>query len=103
MTSERRRTAVAAVEAKAGEARIYSRGTASRESAAPPLAPALLAAVGRADWFDVKELIDAATHHPPPSRSGPPRSWPATIAVSLDRFYGSSVTRVLMAAPPRPW
>ncbi len=92
---------MAAVEAKAGEARIYSRGTASRESAAPPLAPALLAAVGRADWFDVKELIDAATQQPPPSRSGPPRSWPATIAVSLHRFYGSSVTRVLMAAPPR--
>jgi hypothetical protein len=97
--SRRTRATVAATEAsrtKPGEARIYSRGTASRESAAPPVPGKVLAAAGGAVWLDARELIDAAIEPPHP---GPRRRWPETIAVNLDRFYGSSVTRVLMAAP----
>src|ERR1700730_7574526 len=81
---------------KPGDAPIYSRGTASRESAAPPVPGEVLAAVGGAVWLDAGQLIDAAIE---PPHSGPRRRRPETSAVNLDRFYGSSVTRVLMAAP----
>jgi hypothetical protein len=95
----RRTRATVAAEAKRAEARIYSRGKASRESAAPPVLPAeVLAVVGPAEWVDPRELIDAAIEHPHP---GPRRRWPESIAVNLDRFYGASVTRLLMAAPSR--
>jgi hypothetical protein len=94
--SKRTRAAVAAAEARAGEARIYSRGRASRESATPGLPPEVLAVVGGTGWLDAAELIEAVTEPPHP---GPRRHWPETIAVNLGRFYTSSVTRVLMAAP----
>jgi hypothetical protein len=45
---------------------------------------------------DPRALIDAAIEQPQP---GPRRRWPERIAVNLDRFYGTSVTRVLMASP----
>jgi hypothetical protein len=98
--SRRTRATVAAAEAsrfKGTEARIYSRGKASRESAAAPVLPAeVLAVVGPAEWVDPRALIDAAIEQRHP---GPRRRWPERIAVNLDRFYGTSVTRVLMAAP----
>ena len=94
--SKRTRATVAAVEAKGGEARIYSRGSASRESAVPELPPEVISAAGEAVWLEPREMIEAATEQPHP---GSRRRWPDTIAVNLDRFYGSSVTRVLMAAP----
>jgi hypothetical protein len=97
--SKRTRATVAAAEAsrvKAGDARIYSRGKASGESAAPSVPDEVLAAVGGAEWLDASDLIDGAIEPPHP---GPRRRWPETIAVNLDRFYGTSVSRVLMAAP----
>src|SRR5262249_22155934 len=47
-------------------------------------------------WVEAGELIDAATE---PPRPFPRRRSPESLAVNLDRFYGASVTRVLMAAP----
>ena len=94
--SKRTAATVAAAGAKRVEARIYSRGGASRESPAPALPAEILAVVGPAEWVDAADLIEAAIQ--PPHR-GPRRRWPGAIAVNLDRFYGSSVLRVLMAAP----
>jgi len=100
--SRRTRATVAAGEAsrvKGTEARIYSRGKASSESAAAPVLPGeVLAVVGPAEWVDPRALIDAAIEQPHP---GPRRRWPESVAVNLDRFYGASVTRLLMAAPSR--
>jgi hypothetical protein len=93
--SKRTRAAVAAG-AKRPDARIYSRGGASRESPAPALPAEILAAVGPADWVDAAEVIEAAIE---PPRYGPRRRWPNGLAVDLGRFYGSSALRVMMAAP----
>ena len=95
--SKRTRAAVAAVEAKAGEARIYSRGNSSRESAVPALPEGVLSAVGEAVWVDPREVIQAVTD---PPTSGSRRRWVDTIAVNLGQFYGSSITQLLMAAAP---
>ena len=94
--SKRTRATVAAPGARRADARIYSRGGASRESPAPELPAEILAAVGPADWVDAVDLIEAATRLP---HHGPRRRWPDAMAVDLGRFYGSSALRVLMAAP----
>ncbi|HWD71779.1 MAG TPA: bis-aminopropyl spermidine synthase family protein, partial [Actinomycetota bacterium] len=95
--SKRTRPTVAAAGAKPADARIYSRGGASRESPAPALPAEILAAVGPAHWVDAAEVIEAAIQLP---RLGARRQWPDAIAVDLGRFYGSSALRVVMAAPP---
>ncbi len=97
--SKRTRASVAAAGAKRADARIYSRGGASRESPAPALPAEILAAVGPAGWVDAADLIEAAMQ--PPGHA-PRRRWPDAMAVDLGRFYGSSVLRVLMAAPSNP-
>lgn len=94
--SKRTRPTVAAAGARPADARIYSRGGASRESPAPELPPEILAGVGPADWVDASDLMEAAIQLP---RHGPRRRWPDAMAVDLGRFYGSSALRVLMAAP----
>ncbi|TMK48527.1 MAG: putative methyltransferase, partial [Actinobacteria bacterium] len=94
--SKRTRASVAAAGAKPAQARIYSRGGASRESPAPALPAEILAVVGPADWIDAADLIEAAIQ---PPRQGPRRRWPDAMAVDLGRFYGSSALRVFMAAP----
>jgi hypothetical protein len=94
--SKRTRPAVAAAGAMRADARIYSRGGASRESPAPELPAEILAGVGPADWVDASDLIEAAIQLP---HQGPRRRWPDVMAVDLGRFYGSSALRVLMAAP----
>jgi predicted methyltransferase len=110
----------------AAEARIYSRGRASRESAPETIPPAVLAAVRAAaseapgslglvgeGWAELaapgapgggpgaatislRELLDAATELP---HAGRRRHWADVLAVNLDRFYGASLPRALMAAP----
>ncbi|HMC08055.1 MAG TPA: bis-aminopropyl spermidine synthase family protein [Actinomycetota bacterium] len=116
----RRTRAAAAAGAGVIEARIYSRGRASRESAGPAIDGDVLgvvkASLGEArgtvgfvgdGWEDLAagrpavrvgldDLVEAATE---PPHHGHRRAWPNVLVVNLDRFYGASLARVLMGAP----
>lgn len=93
-----RRTRPATVEADAQglNARIYSRGRASRES--PPTGPPdeIRSAVEGATWIDARSLVHDAVE---PRPRGPVRRWPGRLAVDLTGLRASIVARVLMAAP----
>ncbi|MGH2718544.1 MAG: bis-aminopropyl spermidine synthase family protein [Actinomycetota bacterium] len=103
--------------------RIYSRGAASREGGGGTLDAAVLALVGEAvggggpilavgDGWEGPEpgrpgthqrlgdLLDAATEAP--GRGASAGTGAAVVAVNLYPFYGDSLLRVLMAAPPAP-
>lgn len=94
--TRRTRPAVGAV--AGGDARIYSRGRASRESAVPEMPREVRALVERDSALPVDpvELIRSATELP---HRRPHRHWPATLVVDLGRFYGASMGRVLLATP----
>ncbi|HWD10022.1 MAG TPA: bis-aminopropyl spermidine synthase family protein [Actinomycetota bacterium] len=115
--TRRTRPAVASERAaRRAEGRIYSRGGASRQSGSPGLDPSVLQLVAgetgagpvltvgeglelgpQATYQPLADLLDAATELPHPGAAHPAAP---TVAVNLHPFYGDSLLRVLLAAPP---
>ena len=94
--TRRTRPAAAAADAHGLNARVYSRGKASREAVPMVLGDEIRPAVEGVAWVDARSLLHDAVE---PRPRGPLRRWPDRLAVDLSGFGAPTVSRLLMGAP----